>query len=83
MASEVNVTFVSYLPAETVTDARPAPSSLPSLTRQPSLQRLGAGYRIKAGNDGKGTPMGHCFGRLVSVLSARPLCATHAETVPC
>ena len=50
--------------AEKMTDA-PPPPSLPGLTRQPALQRLGAGCRVEPGNDEEGTPMGHCFSRPV------------------
>ena len=50
--------------AEKMTVA-PLPPSLPGLTRQPALQRLGAGCRVKPGNDEEGTPIGHCFGGLV------------------
>ena len=38
--------------AEKMTDA-PPPPSLPGLTRQPALQRQGAGCRVKLGNDGE------------------------------
>ena len=56
--------------AETTTDTVPSPS-LPGLTRQPALQRQGAGCRVEPGNDGEGG-VGHSFGRLVSDLANVP-----------